>query len=143
MGKQKDLTEEDKRNIIQRLAQGKSSIEFSKEICRDHRTVKRFINNSNKTRKRSDKGVCRKISRRQLSTIKRAVARHPLSTSKQIFEEAGMQGVPRTSRCRILKSVAKAVMPNIRPPLNKRHKLQRIEWAKRYMKTDFLNGSVY
>ena len=113
MGKQKDLTQEEKKNIVQRLAQGKKSIEISKQLCRDHRTVKRFIANSNKARKRSDKGVCRSISRRQLSTIKQEVARHPLSTSKHIFEDAGIQGIPTTSRCRILKSVAKGVKPNI------------------------------
>ena len=34
MGKQKDLTKEEKKNIVQRLAQGKKSIEISKELCR-------------------------------------------------------------------------------------------------------------
>ena len=137
MGKQKDLTQEEKKNIVQGLAQGKKSIKISKELCSDHRTVKRFIANSHKARKGCDKGVFRSISRRQLSTIKREVARHPLSTSKQSFEDAEIQGIPRISRCRILKSVAKAVKPNIRPPLTNRHKIQQVEWAKRHIKTDF------
>ena len=59
MGKQKDLTEEEKRIIVRRLAQGKKSLDISKELRRDHRTVKRFIANSNRVRKRSDKGVSR------------------------------------------------------------------------------------
>ena len=80
MGRQKDLTEEEKKNIVQRLPQGKKSIDIFKELCRDRRTVKRFIDKSNKARKRSDKGVSRSILRRQLSTIKREVARQPHST---------------------------------------------------------------
>ena len=36
-----------------------------------------------------------------------------------------------------VKCVSTAVMPNIRPPLTNRHKMQRIEWTKRYMKTYF------
>ena len=48
-----------------------------------------------------------------------------------------MSGIPRTSRCRILQTVAKAVKPNIRPPLNTRHKAKRVEWARQYMKIDF------
>ena len=63
----------EKRDIVQCLGQGKNSIEFSKEL--DHR-------NSLPTATRQGKEACRKTPRRQLSTIKREVARHPLSTSK-------------------------------------------------------------
>ena len=44
------IEEEEKRNT-----QKENSIEISKELSRDLRTVKRFIANSNKARKRSDK----------------------------------------------------------------------------------------
>ena len=65
MGKQKDLTEEEKSTIVRCLAEGRKSTEIAKELCRDHRTVKRFIANANQTRKRCDNGVKPKISRRK------------------------------------------------------------------------------
>ena len=60
----------------------------------------------------------RKLTRRQISAVlKREAAKHPLLTSKQLFEKAGVSEVPRTSRCRLLQTVAKSVKPNIHPPL--------------------------
>lgn len=109
MGKQKDLTEDEKRNIVSRLSEDRKSLEIAQELSRDHTTVKRFIANINQARKRSDKGVTRKISRRQISTIKREAAKHALLTSKKIFEQADINRIPRISRCRILQTVAKAV----------------------------------
>ena len=60
MEKQKDLTEKKKRNIVQRLAQGKMSTEISNKLCCDNRTVEQFIANSNQARRRSDKAVIEK-----------------------------------------------------------------------------------
>ena len=57
MGKGMDLTQEEKANVVTRLAQGKKPLEISKELSRDHRIIKRFVNNENHKRKRSDKGV--------------------------------------------------------------------------------------
>ena len=137
MGKQTDLTHEEKANIVTQLAQGKKTLEISKELSRDHRTIKRFVKNVNHKRKRSDKGVRRKLTRRQVSAVKREAVKHPLLSSKQLFEKAGVSEVPRTSRCRILQTFAKSVKPNIHPPLTSRHKTKRVEWARHYMKVDF------
>ena len=71
MGKKKDLTQDEKKKIVSRLAEGRKSLEIAKELSRDHRTIKRFVTNVNQARKRSDKGTRRKLSRRQVSTIKR------------------------------------------------------------------------
>ena len=109
MGKQTDLTEEEKKKIVSRLAEGRKTVEISKELSRDHGTIKRFVINVNHKRKRSDKGVQRKLSRWQVSAIKREAAKHPLLTSKQLFEKAGAGEVPRTSRCCILQTFAKVV----------------------------------
>ena len=105
MSKQTDLTQEERANTVTRLAQGKNTLEISKELSRDHRTIKRFVNNVNHKRKRSDKGVRRKLTRRQVSAVNREAAQHPLLTSKQLFENAGVSEVPRTSRCRLLQTV--------------------------------------
>ena len=115
----------------------RKSTEIAKELFRDHKTVKRFIDNANQTRKRCDQGVKRKISRRQMSAIKRKAVQQSLLTSKQIFEQAGVSGIARTTRCRILNTVAKPVKPSIHLPLTARHRNRRLEWAKKYAKTDF------
>ena len=77
MGRKSDLKPEEKKKIIQLLNQGKTSLDITKIIYRDHRTVKSYIANSDKVRQRSDKGTFRKISRREISSIKRAVAKNP------------------------------------------------------------------
>ena len=78
-----------------------------------------------------------KLTRRQVSAVKRETAEHPLLTSKQLFQKAGVSEVPRTSRCRLLQTVAKSVKPNIHPPLTSRHNTKRVEWARHYMKVYF------
>lgn len=137
MGRKSDLKPEEKNKIVQLLNQGKTSLDISKIIRRDHRTVKSYIANSNKVRQRSDKGKFRKISRRQISSIRRAVAKNPHSTSFRIFDEAGVPTRSRAGRCKILKSIGKVMKPTITPPLKARHKLARLQWAKTYMKTNF------
>ena len=136
MGKQTDLTEEEKKKIVSRLVEGRKTLEISKELSRDHGTIKRFVINVNHKRKRNDKGVQRKLSRWQVSAIKREAAKHPLLTSKQLFEKAGAGEVPRT-HCRILQTFAKVVKLNTHPSLTTRHKTKRVEWAKQCMKVDF------
>ncbi|CAI9583058.1 unnamed protein product [Staurois parvus] len=69
--------------------------------------------------------------------IKRAAAKIPLHSSKQIFEAAGASGVPRTSRCRVLQSLATVHKPFIRPPLTNAHKQKQLHWAEKYTKTNF------
>ena len=73
MGRKSDLKPEEKQKIVELLNQGKTSLDISKLIHRDHRTVKSFIENTNKVRGRSDKGKFRKISRREISSVKRAL----------------------------------------------------------------------
>ena len=57
------------------------------------------------------------MSRRQVSAIKQEAVKQSLLTSKQIFEQTGVSGIARTTRCRILNTVAKPVKPSIHPPL--------------------------
>ena len=88
MGRKLDLKPE-KKKITQLLNQGKTSLDISKIIHRDHRTVKSYIANSSK----------------------RAVAKKPHSTSFKIFDEAGVPTRSRAGRCRILKSIGKVTKP--------------------------------
>ena len=88
-------------------------------------------------RQRSDKGTFRKISRLEISSIKRAVAKKNHSTSFKIFDEAGAPTRSRAGRYRILKSIGKVTKPTVTPPLKAKHKLARLQWVKTYMKTNF------
>ena len=45
MGRKTDLKPEEKQRIVELLSHGKTSLDISKLIHRDHRTVKRFIEN--------------------------------------------------------------------------------------------------
>ncbi|CAI9603403.1 unnamed protein product [Staurois parvus] len=62
------------------------------KLKRDHRTIKRFVADSEHRWVHADKGTLRKISARSMHRIKRAAAKIPLHSSKQIFEAAGASG---------------------------------------------------
>ena len=127
MGRKTDLKPEEKQRIVELLSHGKTSLDISGLIHRDHRTVKRFIENSNKVRGRSDKGKFRKISRREISLVKKTLSKNPQSTSAKIFHEAGVPLRSRAGRCKILRSIGKATKPTIKPPLKQRHKPARLD----------------
>ena len=46
--------------------------------------------------------------------------------------------MPKTTRNTILRTIAKVRSPEKKPPLTAKHVLQRIEWAKSYMKQDMM-----
>ena len=69
MGKKKDLSAAEKRQIVQYLGQGITTLDISKRIARDHRTVKKFVTDSQHKRVRSDKGKIRKISAKQMRRV--------------------------------------------------------------------------
>ena len=137
MGKKRDLTKEEKSGIIMRLSKGECTNDIAKKLQRDHRTIKRFVQNSQDGRKPRVEKACRTLSSRELSRIKREVAKRPLATSKAIFEDVGLDDVPRSTRCRTLRRVAKVQKAKARPPLKTIHREKRVEWAKQYTKADF------
>ena len=139
MGRKTNLKPEEKQRIVELLSHGKTSLDISNLIHRDHRTVKRFMENSNKGRGRADKGKFRKISRREITSVKKTLSKNPHSTSAKIFHEAGVLSRSRAGRCKILRSIGKVTKPTIKPPLKQRHKLERLDWAKSCMKTNFEN----
>ena len=137
MGCKTDLKPEEKQRIAELLSHGKTSLD--KLIHRDHRTDKRFMENSNKVRGRVDKGRFRKISRWEISSVKKTLSKNPHSTSAKIFHEAGVPSRSRAERCKILRSIGKVTKPTMKPLLKQRHKLARLDWAKSCMKTNFEN----
>ena len=65
--------------------------------------------------------------------------KHPLSSSKTIFNLAGVQEISRATRNRVLKKVSYVTKPIKKPLLTPRHKVKRLGWCKKYMKLDFSN----
>ena len=99
---------------------------LSKLINRDHRTVKRFIENSNKVRGRSDKGKFRKITRREVSSVKRTLSKNPHSTSIKIFHKDRVPLRSKAARCKILRIIGRIAKQTIKPLLKQRHKLAQL-----------------
>lgn len=137
MGQKRDLATSEKSTIVSELGKGKTTLEISKILKRDHRTVKKFVESSAAARSRSDKGVSRTISRRTLSRVTREVVKNPSLNSKEIFKRCGRDDVSKATRCRTLRKVSKHVKPVTKPPLKTVHKQNRLKWAEDYMKTDF------
>ena len=104
IGKQKDLTE------VQKYNSTSCSIKAQSKFQKKFAVTTEMSSDSWPTATRQGKGatkVC--VEKYQDNYLQLNKLWHPLSTSKQFFEEAGMQAAPRASRCRILKSVAKAI----------------------------------
>lgn len=77
MGQKMDLTGSEKSKIVRYLAEGCSSLKIAKLLKRDHRTIKRFIQNSQQGRKKRVEKPRRKITARELRKVKRAAAKMP------------------------------------------------------------------
>ena len=140
MGRRGALSQDEKSKIIQRLHDNISTLEISKELDHDHRTMKKIVTNPELCNGHSDKGKIRKkapASHRAMSRIKREIRRNPLGTSKEVFENADVPDVPKSTRCRILRNVAKCGKPEVHPPLNDVHQKKRMEWARNHMKVNF------
>ena len=137
MGKRKSLTNAEKERIMRFLGAGENTLIIAKKLKRDKRTVDKFVQNSSERRRRSDKSKFRIIGRRQLMNLKRVASQLPLSTSKTIFSEAGINVLSKSSRCRILRKVATVKKAIKQPLMRKIHKEKRLQWARQYMKVDF------
>ena len=117
MGRKSDLSETEKNSIVTQLEKGSTTLEIAKMINRDHRTVKKYIEDPDASRTRSDKGKSRVITQREVSRIKRIVWKKNALSSKTIFEEVNRGNVSKSSRCRILRHVANCVKLDITPSL--------------------------
>ena len=138
MGRGKDLNDQEKRQIVKELAKSTSLEDIAKKINRHLVTIKRFVSDPMQKRKtRSDSGVLKSVSKRDLRHIKINLRKQPGAISKRIFQASGLTGIPKTTRNRILGRIAKHKAPaQRRPPLSSRHKNLRFNWARQYMKTN-------
>ncbi|CAL9698388.1 unnamed protein product [Knipowitschia caucasica] len=139
MGQKRDLTDSEKSKIVKCLAEGCSTPEISKILSRDHRTIKRFVANSQQGRKKRVETKRCKVTAIDMRRIKREATRNPLSSSAVIFQNCNLPGVSRSTRCSVLRDMTKVRKAEKRPPLNKTHEIKRQDWAKKYLKMDFSN----
>ncbi len=140
MGRKKDLTEVEKQKIHSLFREGYATLEIAKKLGRDHRTVQCYFNDGKlkrNTRKIEKNKGLRTVSERDLRKIRLSLARNPHATSKKVFEDAGVPNIAKTTRCRLLKTIGKVKKPTITCPLNPRHKVKRLEWVTKNLKTDF------
>ena len=139
MGKGESLSQDERIIIPQKLAEGLKPSQIARLLDRDTRTIKKAIMNINFTRKtRSDRGKFI-LSARDLRKLKSTVKKQPLSTSKSIFNSAGLGEFGRTTRCKALKMVSRVTRAVKRPYLTIRHCKQRMSWSRQYMKLAFEN----
>ena len=129
MAKGKMLTDSEKSQIVKLLALKKSTLEISKELKRDHRTIKSFVNEGKSERKKHKKGRPRVTTARDLRKIKRSLSENPHSTSKTIFDQAGVTNTSKSTRNRILKQMADQRSPTKCPPLSDVNCKKRLSWA--------------
>lgn len=138
MGRGKPLNNEERQRITKFLKGGFNIDRIAKLLKRDRKTIRKAVENINFTRKtRSDKGKIKCLSNRDIRKLKFSLAKHPLYSSKQIFAAAGIKGISKSSRCTILKKLARVAKASREPPLSSKNKVKRMNWGRRYMKTDF------
>ena len=133
------LTDSDRLKITSMLGKGMTTIEISKKLSRDHRTIKAYVANGKTSRKVPERAHLRKLNERNMRRIAREIVRTPHSTSKKIFERARAPQMWKTSRCETLRSLGKVKSPTKMPLLSKIHKEKRVQWAEKYVKMDFKN----
>ena len=69
--------------------------------------------------------------------IKNLVRKHPLLSSKAIFDKAGLSHIKKDTCYRALRKLALIRKASKRPPLSQRNIIKRLAWARKYLKQDF------
>ena len=71
-----------------------------------------------------------------MRNVKRQLFKSPGNTGKRIFSNVGTTNISKTTRDRVLQTMATVKSPEIKPPLTPRHGHMRQEWATTYMKLE-------
>ena len=137
MGRKRDLSDTEKSTIRVHLCQGLDTLAISKILHRDHRTIQRYVNAGVEGRKKYPKSGFKTVKGREIRKLKREMAKNPHRTSKSLFEAAGVATTPKTTRCRVLKTMGRVMKKSPKSPLTSNHREKRLEWARRYLKMDF------
>ena len=83
MSKRRSVGEHENREIVQMLAAKVQTVDIAKRLKRDHRTIKKYVENIDRQRKtRTDAGK-RKVTSRDMRKLKFALAKNPLATANE------------------------------------------------------------
>jgi len=81
MGKKPGLTDSERIKITSMLGKGMTTIEISKKLSKDHRTIRAYVVNGKTKRKVPERAHLRKLDGRAVRRISREMVRTPHSTS--------------------------------------------------------------
>ncbi|CAB3977339.1 Transposable element Tc3 transposase [Paramuricea clavata] len=118
-------TEAEKATIIKEIAKGKTTKSIAERINRHAVTVTRFLQNPSKRKPPSDRGVRKSVSKRDMYRLRRNLRKMPGATSER-----------KTTGNRILGKLDSIKTMIKRSSLTPRHKRLRMEWSRKYTRTD-------
>ena len=121
MGRNKDIMKNKKTDIVKLLSEGRTTL----YLKRDPRTIKKLWGNNEKASK-SQKTMNKIISAHQLRHLKKSIAEHHLQNSSTFFAEANNECPTRSTRCRILREIARVNKAKTTPPISEKHKQKRL-----------------
>ena len=115
MGKRSGLTKEEKQTITNLSQIGHNPLQISRLVGRSPGAIGQFLKDPYRERKkRADKGKFKICSKEEIEKLQLAYSNNPLATSGEIFNQAGIENVNKTTRNNILRKVARTVgLPNI------------------------------
>ena len=114
-----------------------STLQISKKLNRDHRTIKKAAKNILHKCVRSKGWGFKHVTEWNKRQLKQILSNHPLLTSAAVFDKACLTNIKRDKRCRILRTFGYVRKSCRRRPLTQIHKGKRLQWAQDNIKIDF------
>ena len=105
-----------------------------KELCRDHQTIKKAVENIIKLRTQSKGKGFKNLLLRDEWKLKWVIAKQPFLINAQIFEKAKIKGVEKNKKSRIFCDLELEKKFPWQPPVTKANILKQQNWAKKYIK---------
>ena len=137
MGKQRQLKKEESKKIMRLCSERNTILEISKLLERNHRTIKKFIYAGEVIRLKSKRTKPKALSFRDMQNLKNTLRKMPHSTSRAIFEKAGLSNVSKSTRNDYSRKFGEVRKIKSTLILTQKHKKTRIESSKKYIKQDF------
>lgn len=141
MGRKGNLTLEERYFILSELEKGRTTLEISKIMQRCHRTVQKCVIRAGAVCSRADKNISRAVSRQQISRIELESVINPFLTSGELFKRCGEEHISKSTRCRILKNLAKPInyltYPSLKAEYDQIKNRHLQKWHDDYIEIDF------
>ena len=113
---------------------------IARELGRHQRTIKRFLMDPLPRKKRSDAGLVKIKTDRNLRRILRATSANQEENRGEIFDAAEMKNVPKYTRNKVFLAIRKNISPIKKPPMDAKHeKGEYIGQKKKCMKLQTKN----